>query len=177
MANRTPPQELARRIQAETMERVLVTVAEWDATPGLHEWIEQKIAEVERVLRNLDKEHGRGWTTRWDARTDSFQIVDGSGRLVAESIQPGSASFIALSSPAAVQRRCTADRKILAAHPYTAEALNPGYGPHTAGFGCETCHDWDGATEGRGNCETILALAEAYGLDEAGEENVEVVRD
>ncbi|MFJ6363416.1 hypothetical protein ACIQIE_19830 [Streptomyces globisporus] len=44
--------------------------------------------------------------------------------------------------------------------------INPSYGPHSAGFGCETCHDWDGVPEGRGNCPTILALAEGYGLDD-----------
>ncbi|CAM5626952.1 hypothetical protein STENM36S_08713 [Streptomyces tendae] len=55
--------------------------------------------------------------------------------------------------------------------------INPQYGRHTAGFGCETCHDWDGVPEGRGNCDTVLALAEAYGLDPADETDVEVVRD
>ncbi|MFD8545670.1 DUF6221 family protein [Streptomyces sp. NPDC059649] len=150
-----------------------MTVAEWDVTPGLHDWIKQQIAQVEGVLRNLDKEHGRGWVARWDARTDSFRIVDGSGRLVAENMQPVSASFIALSSPAAARRRCAADRKILAAHPHTTVVINPSYGPATAGFGCETCHDWDGVTEGRGNCDTILALAEAHGLD--GEADIDTI--
>ncbi|MFB7707872.1 hypothetical protein [Streptomyces sp. NPDC056105] len=104
--------------------KALVTVAEWDVTPGLHEWIEEQAA-------------ASGADARWSR----------------------------------------AARKILAAHPYTTEVLNPCYGPRTAGFGCETCHDWDGATEGRGNCETVLALAEAYGLDPAGDDDVEVIRD
>lgn len=104
--------------------KVPVTVAEWDATPGLHEWIEEQIAAAPEA------------DARWSAT----------------------------------------HRKILAAHPYTSGVLNPGYGPHTAGFGCETCRDWDGVTEGRGNCDTILALAEAYGLDPAGEQDVEVIR-
>ncbi|WP_435285259.1 hypothetical protein [Streptomyces bacillaris] len=63
-------------------------------------------------------------------------------------------------------RWCAAHRKILEAHPYTTRVINPSYGPHSAGFGCETCHDWDGVPEGRGNCPTILALAEGYGLDD-----------
>ncbi|WP_327335833.1 hypothetical protein OG384_04165 [Streptomyces sp. NBC_01324] len=91
----------------------LVTVAEFDVTPGLHEWIEEQAA-----------------------------------------------------APDADARWSRATRKILAAHPYTTTVINPQYGPHTAGFGCETCHDWDGVPEGRGNCATILALAEAYGLDD-----------
>lgn len=80
------------------------------------------------------------------------------------------------SAPEADARWTKATRKILAAHPYTTSVINPGYGERTAGFGCETCHDWDGVTEGRGNCPTILALAEAYGLEPAGEQDVEVVR-
>lgn len=146
--------------------KVPTTVAEWDVTPGLHEWIGQQITEVERALRYVDKEHDRTWATRWDARTDSFQIVDASGLLVAENVQPGAAGLMALVDPASVRRRCTADRAILAAHPYTSTVVNPSYGAYTAGFGCETCHDWDGVPEGRGNCATILALAEGYGLDD-----------
>lgn len=146
--------------------RAPVTVAEWDVTPGLHDWIEQQIEAVERDLRGADKEHGREWATRWDARTDSFEVIDGTGGLVAANVQPGAAAFIALADPAAARRRCASDRKILAAHPYTTQVINPGYGPHSAGFGCETCHDWDGVTEGRGNCDTILALADAHGLDD-----------
>jgi hypothetical protein len=101
-----------------------VTVAEWDATPGLREWIEQQIA----------------------------------------------------AAPEADARWSEAHRKILAAHPYTTRVINPAYGKHSAGFGCETCHDWGGVPEGRGNCDTILALAEAYGLEPAGEADVEVIR-
>jgi hypothetical protein len=154
-----------------------VTVAEWDVTPGLHDWIEQRIAEAERALRSVEKEQGPTWTTRWDVRTDSFQIVDESGLLVAENLQPGASAFVALMAPSNAYARCAADRKILAAHPYTERVVDPSYGGHSAGFGCETCHDWDGVPEGRGNCATILALAEAYGLEPAGESDVEVIRD
>lgn len=153
-----------------------VTAAEWDVTPGLHEWIEGEIGRLEDAVRCAEKEQGRDWGTRWDPRTDSFQILDGSGTLVAEQMQPGAAALAACHSPAAVLRRCAADRKILAAHPHTTHVINPGYGAQSAGFGCETCHDWDGVPEGRGNCATILALAEAYGLETAGDGDVEVIR-
>jgi hypothetical protein len=63
-------------------------------------------------------------------------------------------------------RWCAAHRKILEAHPYTEWVVNPNYAAHGAPFGCQTCHDWDGATLGMGNCATILALAEGYGLDD-----------
>jgi hypothetical protein len=62
--------------------------------------------------------------------------------------------------PARVDREVEAMRAILAAHPVTTEVIPPGYQAGTGEkFGCETCHDWDGATEGRGYCETLLALA------------------
>jgi hypothetical protein len=121
MTGRGPKVRLANVVHSP---KVPVTVAEWDATPALHEWIEQQVAAA--------PERDAHWSR--------------------------------------------AARKILAAHPYTTDVLNPGYGQHTAGFGCETCHDWDGVTEGRGNCPTILALAEAYGLELVGDGDVEVIR-
>jgi hypothetical protein len=152
-------------------------VGEWDVTPGLQEWIEQHIIETERALRGLDKEQGRVWVTRWDARTDSMEIVDRAGSLVAANVLPWAAEWMERAAPTLGYARCAADRKILAAHPYTTRVVNPSRGKHSAGFGCETCHDWDGVPEGRGNCATILALAEAYGLEPAEDGNVEVVRD
>ncbi|MFI5739202.1 DUF6221 family protein [Streptomyces anulatus] len=157
----------------------MVTVTEWDVTPGLHEWITEEIGLREQTVRAADKELGRAWHTRWDASTDSFEVVTESGLLVASGLSPGVAGHIAGNDPATALRRYAADRKILAAHPYTTQVINPSYGPHkaaSAGFGCETCHDWDGVPEGRGNCPTILALAEAYGLDDEDNADVEVIR-
>lgn len=77
------------------------------------------------------------------------------------------AEHIVLHDPEAVLRRVAAERKILAAHPYTTRVVT-GYGEHTAGFGCENCHNWDGVPEGRGNCATILALAEGWVWPETG---------
>ncbi|MEU0991255.1 hypothetical protein [Streptomyces sp. NPDC005953] len=67
-------------------------------------------------------------------------------------------------------RWCAAHRKILEAHPYTDEVVSPLYRVKGADFGCATCHVGadeygDGHVEGRGNCATVLALAEGYGLD------------
>ncbi|XCM28838.1 DUF6221 family protein [Streptomyces parvus] len=147
----------------------------WDVSPGLHERITHEIELREQTVRSADKEIGRDWETRWDARTDSFEVVTESGLLVASGLTPGVAGHVAGNDPAATLRQCVADRKTLAAHPYTTQIINPGYGPRSAGFGCETCHDWDGVPEGRGNCATILALAEAYGLDDEGNADVEVI--
>ena len=60
-------------------------------------------------------------------------------------------------------REAAAKRAILAAHPVTTEVIPPGYRAGTGEkFGCETCHDWDGVTEGRGYCGTLRALAAVY---------------
>jgi hypothetical protein len=83
-------------------------------------------------------------------------------RLSADYMGPGCAlPGLHLDPPRA---RCEIDAKraILAAHPLTTEVIPPGYRTGTGQpFGCETCHDWDGVTEGRGYCDTLLALAAA----------------
>ncbi|RAJ53809.1 hypothetical protein K388_05596 [Streptomyces sp. KhCrAH-43] len=150
--------------------KVPVTVAEWDVTPGLHEWIEGEIERREKAARS----HGVGPVWEYDEELRAVRDAI-SGEAVAHALHHGAGDHIMLNDPDAVLRHCAADRKILAAHPYTTVVVNPQYGQHTAGFGCETCHDWDGVPEGRGNCATILALAEAYGLDEAEETDVEVI--
>ncbi|MFJ6729356.1 DUF6221 family protein [Streptomyces sp. NPDC091281] len=148
-----------------------VTVAEWDVTPGLHAWIEEQIKRREDAARS----HGDGPLWEYD---DSLMMVrDATERGGAARVfSHGTGDHIMLNDPDSVLRRCAADRKILSAHPYTTRVINPGYGGHSAGFGCETCHDWDGVPEGRGNCATILALAEGYGLEPADEADTEVIR-
>ncbi|MER5815463.1 DUF6221 family protein [Streptomyces californicus] len=158
----------------------VVTVTEWDVTPGLHEWIEGEIRRREEAAQ--DATQGPWFADHphvsWGEEKDAEVI--GQGKLLAALSYDRNghlnADHIALHDPTVALRRCAADRKILAAHPYTTRVVNPSYGPHTAGFGCETCHGWDGVPEGRGNCPTILALAKAYGLDDEDNADVEVVR-
>ncbi|QGZ53376.1 hypothetical protein GPZ77_34690 (plasmid) [Streptomyces sp. QHH-9511] len=64
------------------------------------------------------------------------------------------------------ERWSDAHQRILDDHPYSSDVINPGYGGVGAPFGCVRCHDWDGVTEGRGNCVTVLALAHGYGFDD-----------
>lgn len=157
-----------------------VTAAEYDVTPGLPDWIEGEIKRREEVAQDATDgpwvaEHPE---VRWGDDADAAIIGGGKqlARLGYDHNGHLNADHIELNGPAVVLRRCAGDRKILAAHPYTTRVINPGYGAQSAGFGCETCHDWDGVPEGRGNCDTILALAEGYGLKPAGEDDVEVVR-
>ncbi|MFJ1648024.1 DUF6221 family protein [Streptomyces sp. NPDC088258] len=148
------------------------TVAEWDVTPDLREWIEGEIQRQEEAAHGHSQPSGA-----WDFDSCVREVRDkANGGTVATAYRHGTGEFIALNDPADVLRRLAADRKILAAHPYTTNVINPSYGEHTAGFGCETCHDWDGVPEGRGNCTTILALAEGYGLEPADDGDVEVIR-
>ncbi|WP_101897191.1 DUF6221 family protein [Embleya scabrispora] len=64
--------------------------------------------------------------------------------------------------PLRVLREAQMKRAILAAHPITDHVIPPGYGPGGEPFGCKVCHDWDGATEGRGYCVTLRLLAGMY---------------
>jgi hypothetical protein len=92
-----------------------------------------------------------------------YDVTPGLHEWIGEEINRAQA---AAEIGSAEDRWSAAHRKILEAHPYTDQVINPNYGKHGASFGCETCHDWDGVTQGYGNCNTILALAEGYGLDD-----------
>ncbi|MFJ3278487.1 DUF6221 family protein [Streptomyces halstedii] len=159
------------QIRRQGAPEEVVTVTEWDVSPGLHEWITGEIQRREQAARSHQQACG---TWEYDDLVGEIRDLRNGGT-VATVYRRGAGAFMALNDPDDALRRCAADRKILAAHPYTTQVINPSYGPHSAGFGCETCHDWDGVPEGRGNCPTILALAEAYGLDDEDNADVETV--
>jgi hypothetical protein len=105
-----------------------------------------RILVVDDPHPNLKRKIGRRWNGSYEGLSMAEHIV--------------------LHDPEAVLQRIAAERKILAAHPYTTRVINPLCGQESAGFGCETCHNWDGVPEGRGNCATVLALAEGWGWTE-----------
>lgn len=106
----------------------------------------------------------RAWSPHWEYDSSVHEIRDlNNGNTLANIYFPAVGNFSAANDPATVLRRIAADRKILAVHPYTTRVVNPVDGSHSAGFGCETCHDWDGVPEGRGWCDTVRLLAEGYG--------------
>jgi len=153
--------------------KVPVTVAEWDATPGLHAWIEGEIKRREEVARGGQRACGA-----WEYDSFVHEIRDKcNGGTTATVYEDGAGRFIELNDPDDALRRCAADRKILAAHPYfeAPNGVRPNRKPCPT-FACETCHVDDGYVRGGGNCDTILALAEAYGLEPADETDVEVIR-
>lgn len=98
-----------------------------------------------------------------NAHVVEYDVTPGLHQWIGEQIDRAQA---AAEVGSVEDRWCAAHRKILEAHPYTDSVVYPNYGPYGAPFGCQTCHDWDGMTVGNGNCATILALAEGYGLDD-----------
>ncbi|MEU6058020.1 DUF6221 family protein [Streptomyces sp. NPDC047097] len=142
-------------------------MVELDVTPGLHEWINGEILRRAEVAREC-QQNSHAWA--YDEASREIRELANAGT-VARVYRHGTGIFIAANDPESVLRRCHADLMLLAAHPYTTEVAPPLAGQPSAGFGCTTCHRaWDEYggedIEGRGNCPSILALAEAYGLDE-----------
>lgn len=120
--------------------------------PDLHDWISQQIDEREALARRASR-NGAAWTVDLPMRTiradDDFAVAETSGPW---------AWHIAANDPAAVLRRCAADRKILEIHAYSGGVYEP--------YACTGCgHDDMGAwVEHANDCETLQALAEGYGL-------------
>jgi hypothetical protein len=92
-----------------------------------------------------------------------YDVTPGLREWIGEQI---SVALSAAAPGSTEERWCISHQKILDDHTYTTNVVAPNYGPHSAPFGCERCHDWDGVTAGYGNCATLLALAEGYGLDD-----------
>ncbi|MDH6448156.1 hypothetical protein M2155_000564 [Streptomyces sp. SAI-119] len=124
----------------------------------LHGWLTRQVDRVEALARAAEKEQGRDWRTRWEASGDHFEIVDDAGLLVADQMQPGAAAQAVAHDPAAVLRRCAADRKILADH----TALGFDGSVHCDGCGID--YESGPLVENVNDCPTLLALAEGYGL-------------
>lgn len=76
--------------------------------------------------------------------------------------QPSDAHHIALHDPASVLLMCSAHREIVEIHEHQ-KFDHPGKGDHS--IGCIVCHSTY-ADFGGGICDTIRALARAYGIEE-----------
>ena len=150
--------------------------------PNLHEWIGQRIAEREQLAElispggyapdewRIEPSRSGRWT---QIVAYSRTNIEPPEAAVRESDQPvalvqtgrNEHLLIAMHGPAAVSRRCAADRKILAEH-------KPREGGWYDWYACEGC-GYDGAdycsepmTSHINDCLTLLALAEGYGLTE-----------
>lgn len=140
------------------------------ATDRMVVWLRQAMDDAEREAESAAEGAGsHHWAVGEEASCQccvNLRNVDGGLLCTPDSRY---VDFMAAHDPAAVLRRIAADRKILDAHPTTTEIVNPGYGEHVADFGCVTCHDWDGVTEGKGWCPTVRLLAEGWGWVEGAQ--------
>jgi hypothetical protein len=125
--------------------------------PDLHDWITQRVNETEHGARAATELQALDWSC------PSTGVVDLGSDLLATGDRDV-AYHVVRHDPAAVLRRCTADRKILEHH----APIGGGWPGHYACAGC----GYDGGycpepyTEHVNDCPTLLALAEGYGLTE-----------
>lgn len=146
--------------------------------PDLHDWITQQIDAVAEAARKAAELCGchppsPHWTFGDETTKGRILVVDEPHPGVKRKIGRrwnGSyeglfmAEHVVRHDPAAVLRRCEADRKILEHH----SPIGGGWPGHYACAGC----GYDGGycpepyTEHVNDCPTLLALAEGYGLTE-----------
>lgn len=133
----------------------------------LHGWITQQVDRVEETARAV-KDRSAPWDGQWMADGNSaVRTVNGHVlfyRHGPDPLKPGLADHVALHDPAAVLRRCEADRRTLARHGVDPnEATSPLFA--TACDGCGTEGDCDDpATENINDCPELLNLAYGHGL-------------
>ncbi|QDN57361.1 DUF6221 family protein [Streptomyces sp. S1D4-20] len=128
--------------------------------PDLHGWITQQIERRETDIHSAEKDHGRTWAASWHAPTDSFQLLDDHGIVVASDLLPGAVALLAIHDPEGARRRCEADRRILDRH-----TLDPTVHWTPACAGCGNYGDMEMPyTENLNECPELLDLGYAHGL-------------
>lgn len=136
------------------------------STPDLAARILAAIAELENAGREAK------WNGEWRSTRNNdmplvcadVALVNSEGEFleyVATDVERSTAVHIALHDPEAEQRRCAADRRILRAHRTAVYKYLPGLGQL---YSCESCHRFTDEGTSRSWCETILAMAEGYGI-------------
>jgi hypothetical protein len=122
--------------------------------PDLHGWLSQKVTAVEERARRAS-----AWGVDWYHDDCVNEIRDyGNGNTIAIVYLAQYADQIISQDPAATLRRCAADRKILEIHRYKGGSWEP--------YACDGCgaDDVGALVDHANDCETLLALAEGYGL-------------
>lgn len=127
--------------------------------PDLHGWITQQINDAEAAARAP-----RHPSTHWDYDHMCGEIRDraNAGTVAFLGKDDPAGVHIAMHDPAAVLRRCEADRRTLARH-----ALDPDAVWYEAAMckGCGTYGDMDSpVTENLNDCPELIDLAHAHGL-------------
>ncbi|WP_435279140.1 DUF6221 family protein [Streptomyces sp. 1222.5] len=140
--------------------------------PDLHGWITQQIDHTEGIA--LDATPGPWHVTKYEWPSDfdaGIGTSPGEVDVVGHGYEGGGvehvrdACHIAAHDPAAVLRRCEADRKILAIHKPLATSWSDYYACEGCGYdGADACSE--PITRHVNDCPTLLAVAEGYGLTE-----------
>ncbi|MET9467416.1 DUF6221 family protein [Streptomyces sp. NPDC006544] len=143
--------------------------------PDLHDWISQQIDAVEGRAQRAEAADPSPWRAEHDeaACTDGRGHAHGAGMVFASDGIPlwdcegadmlcmtaPTGIHVAANDPAAVLRRCAADRRILEIHSYAG-------GDSWDQYACRGCGSDDTGylIDHTDDCETLLALAEGYGL-------------
>lgn len=133
----------------------------------LHGWITQQVDRVEETARAVE-DRSAPWDGLWTADGNrAVRTVNGHVlfyRHKSGPLKPGLTGHVALNDPAAVLRRCEADRRILARHRLATEwtwAISDEAPCH----GCGTQGDGDDfVTDQLNRCPELLDLAHAHGI-------------
>ena len=138
----------------------------------LHAWTEQAITAVENAAKAATPGPWDTYPERSGCEDDVLEVRQVSEPIIAlatvTDAHTADAIHIALHDPAAVLRRCAADRKILTRHnswAATFPAAPPDRLFDLACHGCGTegiCDD--AVTDNLNDCPELLDLAEGYGL-------------
>ncbi|MDX3515896.1 DUF6221 family protein [Streptomyces caniscabiei] len=131
--------------------------------PDLHGWTTQQIDETQRIAEAA-RGQGNGQWRHDSSHPNGYVYDDGAQPVVYDEGAPfpEEAAHIALHDPAAVLRRCAADRRVLARHRLDPDAY---WAEAAACEGCGTEGEMDyPRTENLNDCPELLDLAHAYGL-------------
>ncbi|MGW4505731.1 DUF6221 family protein [Streptomyces sp. NPDC004436] len=124
--------------------------------PDLRDWITQQIDKREAIARRASK-----MTGQWVYALELQRVLDGD-YVVANTVATTGSAYghhIEANDPEAVLRRCAADRKILELHCYAGGSSWDQYACRGCGY-----DDTGWLVDHTNDCDTLLALAEGYGL-------------
>jgi len=146
--------------------------------PDLHGWITQQINERERLAElispggyapdewRIEPSRSGRWAqivaySRTNIEPPEAAVRDSEQPVALVQTGRNEHRLITAHDPAAVLRRCAADRKILAVHAPAGTKWDP-YACNGCGVDSEYGHEVGHTND----CETLQALAEGYGLTE-----------
>lgn len=127
--------------------------------PDLHTWLTEQITAAEHTAQQASAAGAD-----WGVDLPAARVTAAHG-LVAKTTGKW-AWHIAAHDPAAILRRCAADRRILARHNVNPDWADwPSQAAACHGCGVYSDCDWP-VTDNLNDCPELLDMAHAYGLDD-----------